>query len=54
MAKSVKKVKINEFTIPEQNNMVVRSRHTKKQFMKILASNRMTFCSYFNFEPTNN
>ena len=54
MAKSIK---INQFTIPEQGNMIVRSRHTKKQFMKLLETRRVSFSSYIDlkqfFMPTN-
>ena len=45
MAKSIK---INQFTIPEQGNMIVRSRHTKKQFMKLLETKRVSFSSYID------
>jgi len=37
-----KKIKINEFTLP-QGNMIVRTRHCKTKFIELLNNRRINF-----------
>jgi len=37
-----KELKINQFTLP-QGNMIVRTRHSKNKFIKLLQNNRINF-----------
>jgi hypothetical protein len=46
-----KTIKINQFEIPEQGKMIVRTRHSKEKFIKLLKNSKLNFLNgHYNNE----